>query len=170
MDTGRHYAEQARRDCAELGMSQQEISRLINEDPEQRTGKLISLFNSNSDERRKRKILKVLNYLGDEELAGNFCADLYQRPDLRPSMKFWIAMLGELRKFRRHQRLHAVLDAHLKGESPAKVLLRALYPDGQTCRVKKERRLRQLQGPPAERPDESTHSSEARFTKKPTHE
>ena len=53
----------------------------------------------------------------------------------------------------------------MKGESPAKVLLRALYPDGQTCRVKKERRLRQLQGPPAERPNESTHSSEARFRK-----
>jgi hypothetical protein len=83
--------------------------------------------------------LELLHHIGDQEIAGNFYADLYQRPALTPLVKFWIAILGGLEKFSSHQRLREVLDAHLKGESPAKVFLRALYPDGRTCRVRKNR-------------------------------
>lgn len=133
----RNYIKQAKIDCLELGLSQHEISCLIDKDPKGKTEKLIELFNETADDDQKRKVLTLLYRVGDEEDAGNFLAALYETANLTAFMKFWIAILGKLGKFNAHPRLCEVLDAHLKGESPAKVFLRALYPDGRTCRVRK---------------------------------
>lgn len=123
----------AKRHCLELGMSEHEISALLDREPADRTSKLIRLFNGTSDEARKRKILALIYYAGDEEVTANFYADLLPRPDLKPAMKFWIAVWGKMGKFNNHLRLRRILDAHLQGESPARVLLRALFPNGRTC-------------------------------------
>lgn len=154
--------------CSDLGMSESDISTLINEEAIKRTKRLIQLFKDTSDPNRRRDIIALLHHSGDEEHAGNFFADLLESGNLRPITKFWVEVWGGFSKFKNHSRLNRVREAGLRGQTPATVLMNTMFPEGSACRIRKKRAPKDEQPRPLKRASPKMPAQILNFRKQQT--
>jgi hypothetical protein len=107
LDGERNYPKTTKLYCLGLGMSEQEISALLDAEPANRTHDLIRLFDKTPEEEGKRRVLHLLYDIGDEEITENFFADLLHRSELAPALKSWLTTWSRLHRYRKEQRVRA---------------------------------------------------------------
>lgn len=110
---------------SELGMSEDDISNLLNKDSIERTNCLISLFYARQDDSERLKVIFALGDIGDVKLTGDFYADVLQAEN--GWVKFYAALQGQMQKFNEHTRLQEAMESHLKGLSPVGALRRDFF-------------------------------------------
>ena len=128
----RNYPPRTKLFCLGLGMSEREISSLLDAEPDNRTRNLIHLFDATPEEEGKKRILHLLYDIGDEQITENFFADLLERSQLAPALRSWLTPWSRLHKDRKRQRLRAQLhgwpwppekvETSNKPKKPAKLL------------------------------------------------
>jgi hypothetical protein len=104
LDDREHYPKWTKLYCLALGMSEQEISDLLNAEPAIRTRKLLCLFDETPEDEGKRSVLHLLCEIGDEESSKAFRAKLLRVAELSPRLKSLVTLWDSLSKSKKQER------------------------------------------------------------------